>query len=93
MKASKLEEFQHNTEPNEASLSVKEAPDQSIARPEKVRAESKDFLNFLFFFLSLLLLQKLLAASVSSAENPRMCCLPTKTRSGIFHTHFHPVEA
>lgn len=52
MKASKLEEFQHNTELNEASLSVKKAPDQSIPRPEKVRAEAKDFLNF--FFLCLL---------------------------------------
>lgn len=79
MKASKLEEFQHNTELNEASLSVKEAPDQSIPRPEKVRAEAKDFLNFFFSFASC---------------RKHTDVLPSnKTKSDIFLTPFHPAEA
>lgn len=80
MKASKLEEFQHNTELNEASLSVKEAPDQSIRRPEKVRAEAKDFLNFFFFF------------PFASCRKHTDVLPSNKTRSDIFLTPFHPAE-
>lgn len=78
-------EFQYNTEPNEPSLSVKQPPDQRIPRPEKVRAESKDFLNFFFS-----------APKEASVCLSQLCrrksvdALPSyKTRSENF-IHFHP---